>query len=269
MKSADLFGIRLDHLDDDELNALLSEWLEGEKRRIIVTPNPEIILRAKTSSDFARMLGKADLSLPDGIGVLYAVKALHGLDIHRHTGTDTVERLAKLCQGKMMLIGGELPNVAQTSATLLAKENPSCAVAGYDPGVIQLNREGVKISKDVIERIQAFKPDIIAVGLGQEKQERFILQILPYLPSVKIAIGVGGAFDMISGAISRAPMWMRKTGFEWAWRLYLEPKRVKRIYKASVLFPFSVAVAAVKQGELFLACRRVFPLISKQILGKK
>jgi N-acetylglucosaminyldiphosphoundecaprenol N-acetyl-beta-D-mannosaminyltransferase len=80
-------------------------------------------------------------------------------------------------------------------------------------------------------------PDILFVALGAPKQERWIFENLNKLESVKLAMGVGGAFDFLSGKTKRAPLWMRKIGLEWFWRLIIEPRRVKRIIDAVIVFP--------------------------------
>lgn len=89
---------------------------------------------------------------------------------------------------------------------------------------------GYQEEAGVIDKINLLKPDVLLVGLGSPKQEEFIYRHLKDMPSVKLAIGVGGAFDFISGRIKRAPAPMQKAGLEWLWRFLLEPSRIKRIY---------------------------------------
>ena len=88
----------------------------------------------------------------------------------------------------------------------------------------------------MLERIRAFRPDILAVGFGHGKQEKWIADHLTTLP-VHIAMGVGGSFAFLSGRIPRAPKWMRLIGLEWVWRLVREPSRIGRIFRATVVFP--------------------------------
>ena len=89
------------------------------------------------------------------------------------------------------------------------------------------------------------KPDILFVAFGHGKQEKWINEYLRDLPSVKIAMGVGGAFDYLSGQTSRAPLWMRKIGLEWLYRLIREPKRLKRIWRAVIIFPIYFVKSAL------------------------
>ncbi len=88
----------------------------------------------------------------------------------------------------------------------------------------------------VIQRIRDAHPDILLVALGHGKQEKWIASHLAELPSVKIAMGVGGAFAFIAGRVRRAPKLMRALGLEWLWRLFLQPWRIVRIYRAIIVF---------------------------------
>jgi N-acetylglucosaminyldiphosphoundecaprenol N-acetyl-beta-D-mannosaminyltransferase len=81
-------------------------------------------------------------------------------------------------------------------------------------------------------------PAILIVAFGHIKQEEWIQQNLKDLPSVQVAIGVGGAFDMISGYLRRAPRLFRFFGLEWLWRFLIQPYRYKRIWKAIITFPY-------------------------------
>ena len=89
---------------------------------------------------------------------------------------------------------------------------------------------GYQDFNNVIEKINIARPDILLVGLGSPKQEKFIYENLSKMPSVKLAVGVGGAFDFISGRVKRAPKILQKIGMEWLWRLFVQPQRIKRIF---------------------------------------
>ncbi|TRZ77530.1 glycosyltransferase, partial [bacterium] len=81
---------------------------------------------------------------------------------------------------------------------------------------------------------------LVAYGNPASRQEKWIEQNLPKLPSVKVAMGVGGSFDFLAGNIARAPKWMQRIGIEWLWRLGRQPRRGKRIFRAVVVFSLSV-----------------------------
>ena len=102
------------------------------------------------------------------------------------------------------------------------------------------NSNNDKLNEELIQRINKTKPDIIFVAFGSPKQEEWIHESLKRIPSVKLAIGVGGSFDFISGKTKRAPLIFQKLWLEWLWRLILEPRRIGRIYNATVKFSWLI-----------------------------
>jgi N-acetylglucosaminyldiphosphoundecaprenol N-acetyl-beta-D-mannosaminyltransferase len=108
-----------------------------------------------------------------------------------------------------------------------------------------VNADGTSDEKteDAMTRITLFAPEILLVGFGHPKQERWIANNLHQFPSVKIVVGVGGTFDVWAGRIFRAPKWLRALGLEWLWRLMQEPKRFRRIWNAVIVFPYAWLVS--------------------------
>lgn len=248
MRSVNLLDVRLDDLTASELDERLSDWLMGQESHVIVTPNPEMLLDARRHKWFQDILNGADLSLPDGFGVQLVLKGLFGKSIHRHTGVDTVERLVNVAAeqgGRVAFLGGR-PGVAEKAAKILMNRY-SIKIEAIDPGAITIDvDQRIRMAPDIIDRIKAFEPDVLIVALGQKKQELLVQQHLGMFPSVRIAIGVGGAFDMISGKTRRAPRFVQKIGLEWLWRLMLEPQRIYRILNAVVVFPITVIYSRLR-----------------------
>lgn len=255
MSSHTLLNIRLDDLSDKELDQTLLDYLNGTGQKMVVTPNPEFLLLARRDKGFAEILNRADLSLPDGAGLEYAVAALTDNYLaHRHAGVDTLERLARLAVGNhsILLLGAPLKNVA-AAAEIFKQKYPEVKIRAFDPD--QVSASG-GVEEKIISEIKNFSPIVLAVGLGQGKQERFIAQYLSRLPSVRIAIGVGGAFDIISGHLPRAPRFMRQMGLEWLWRLFKEPQRWPRIFRAVIVFPLQVTKITLIEHKFWRACGR-------------
>ena len=96
------------------------------------------------------------------------------------------------------------------------------------------------VYEKIIQEIAASNSDILFIAYSPPKQEKWIVENLGKMPLIKLAMGVGGAFDFIAGQIPRAPKILRIIGLEWLWRLIQEPRRVKRIFKAVVVFPWLV-----------------------------
>lgn len=127
---------------------------------------------------------------------------------------------------------------AEKTAKFLQRQFPKLKIAGFNCGG-EVNQDGALQDKNILAKIKQSRPDILFVAFGCPKQEKFIIRYLSKLKSVRIAIGVGGAFDILSGKIQRAPKLFRFFGLEWLWRLVKEPKRIKRIYTATVKFPLN------------------------------
>lgn len=256
-----LYGIHIDDLAKEQLELLLIQWLNSQKGHAIFTPNPEFLLAARTHKTFHVLLNKSDLSLPDGIGLKFATAALTDDRLHhRQTGVDTLLLFAQLCQThhKRLLLLGGMDGVAYEAAQELNKQFPRLSVVGIDPGYLSGDDRSISIPDTLFDEIQTVKPDVIAVALGQGKQERVCLDLLERFPSIRITIGVGGALDTLSGRLTRAPQWMRTSGFEWLWRLIIQPRRWKRIVQATIVFPLVVLVDTIKQRRFLKACRNVF-----------
>ena len=267
MKEFTIMNIRVDDLSDTELTDTLSEWLKGDKQRIIVTPNPEFLLQAKTDHQFRTCLNKADLSLVDGVALRYAVAALTDQFLqNRHTGVDALKLLAKLCanQNQVLCLLGGAPGAGEKTAEVFIESFPNLKVVSIDPGHIEKNED---LDPDLIMQINNHHPAVLAVALGQGKQEWFMKEFINQFPDLKIAIGIGGALDSTSGTLPPPPAWLKKAGLEFLWRLKIQPKRIRRIFNASIIFPITIALISIKQKRFIKACSRVFPEVFRQLRG--
>ena len=212
MDKTEIFGIKFDNLTMEE--AL--ENIQG----FIVLLYSEFVVRAQKDEEFRNILNSADFCLCESRG-LWLMARLLGRKIKEPiNGVDLIYNLVskfEIRNSKFFLFGGTEGVVCKT------KEKLGDKIIGYVNGYQDYSK--------VIEKINLLKPDVLLVGLGSPKQERFIAENLSKVPSVKLAIGVGGAFDFISGHIRRAPRFFQKIGFEWLWRLFVQSKRMKRIFK--------------------------------------
>lgn len=212
----EIFGIKIDNLTMDEALKKIRGFLKDGKQHYIVLPYSEFIVRAQKDKEFRNILNKADLCLCEGRG-LWIMARLAGKKLKENIwGIDLMYKLS----GKIFLLGGG-ENVLKKTKERLGEK-----VIGFEHGYQDLDR--------VIDKVNKVKPEILLVGLGSPRQEKWIYKNLNKMPSVKVAIGVGGAFDFISGRIKRAPKFIQKIGLEWFWRLILQPRRIKRIYKGVI-----------------------------------
>lgn len=236
-----ILGTKVHKVTLSQAIARANRFLESSRQHYIVTPNPEIILCARTNPRYRAVLNKASLSIPDGSGIVWASKRLYGRSglRERVAGVDFMQVFLKSLSNrsywsyrsyKVLLLGGR-NNSAHNAANILQKQSPN--VAFY-----ALGNEKSRHLKFIINEI--IQPDCIFAALGAPKQETWIARNLSKLPSVKLAMGVGGAFDMISGKTPRAPSAIRALRAEWLWRLFLEPWRLPRILRAVIIFPLFI-----------------------------
>lgn len=255
MRSVSIFGVRLDDLTSDELRARLLELLDRSEPSLVVTPNPEFLLAARSNSAFRDVLNASALSIPDGVALRFAAAALDGAQgLHRHPGVDVLPELAMMCRDRgviLVLLGATNCILAQTKMRF-ATLAEGVSIVTVNPGFI--DAENPHLAQHIIDDLCLIGPCVVAVALGQGsgssqgKQEFVAAQIVANVPNARIVIGVGGAFDALSGAVRRAPTVFQRFGFEWLWRLCIEPWRFRRIFRATILFPIIVAYGTVRSG---------------------
>lgn len=265
-----IFGVRIDDVSLDELNKTINDWLEFETGKVIVTPNAEFLLCSNKNQTFKNDLLASDLSLPDGVSLRFAIAAITDNYLQSHyPGVDLVSLLTQACaaRGKKILFFGGDDNSAMLSVVELKKRFNELDAQYFNPGHIRYEGNDLIIQNEIIDMLNKMNPDVVAVALGQAKQERFIFQMRERAPNVRIWIGVGGSFEMISKLKPRSPAILCKIGFEWLWRLIIEPKRFPRIFKATIIFPIAVVCATLKQRRLTKAVIKVTNEIFKQLKG--
>ena len=204
----------------------LSQWLKEDKTRLIFTPNAEIISMAQDNPALKHALVAADLTVPDGIGVIWAARQFGTPLPERVPGIELLEQLLALVSRKnytVYFLGGR-PGVAAEAARRLQLRYENLTVAGFHHGYFDPQAE-----QQVLAQIAAVKPDILAVALGAPKQELWLTRWAGKLP-VKIALGVGGSLDVIAGQVKRAPLIWQRLGLEWLYRMVTDRRRLKRFW---------------------------------------
>ena len=218
-KDIKILGVGITNATFREVLEYLVENAQNSSRKIFVTTlNPEILVHASKNFDYKNILNSSDLALADGVGVLIGARILGKPLRERISGVDLMENLCEEASKRPITVGllGGRQNVAEEAADRLKKRYPGLKVA-------------FAIS-DWYDSEAKFRPlvcDILFVALGHPKQEIWISKHLQEI-DVKIAIGVGGAFDYLSGRVPRAPKIIRSLGFEWLFRLIIQPWRIRR-----------------------------------------
>lgn len=218
-----ILGVRFDSLTRQQAAQAGAALLEAPGFHYAVTPNPEFLLAAEKDASFRKILNEADLTLPDGIGVIYAARILGRPLQGRVTGIDfSGDLLARLNEtgGRLYLLGAK-PGVAQRAGENIQAQYPNLVLCGTHDGYFQDNAA-------VAGEIAQAGPDLLFVCLGAPKQEKWMVQWGP-ATGARLAIGLGGVLDVYSGQVERAPEMFQKLGLEWAYRLMKEPSRVGRM----------------------------------------
>ena len=235
----DVLGVGFDNVTLEGAVAAAGEMLAEGGFHYAVTPNAEFVQRAEKDEAFRAALNKADLVLPDGIGVVHAAKILGRPLKGRVPGCDFAAALAgQLAKtgGRLFLLGAK-PGVAEQAARNLQASHPGLIVCGTHDGYF--TDDGA-----VVEQIRAAGADVVFVCLGAPKQEYWMIQNGPDT-GASFLIGLGGSLDVFAGTVKRAPAAWQKLGLEWLYRLLMQPSRAGRMAK----LPLFLVSAARARGR--------------------
>jgi N-acetylglucosaminyldiphosphoundecaprenol N-acetyl-beta-D-mannosaminyltransferase len=231
-----ILGVAVDNLTQGEALAQIDMLIAAGGSHHVVTVNPEFVIEAQANPAFRSALARADIATADGVGLLLAARYLGTPLRGRVTGVELTLRLAELAaaRGYRLFLLGAAPGVAAEAAAALQVRNPGLIIAGTFAGSPQPRHEPF-----LRQIIAAARPDLLLVAYGHPQQDLWIARNQPTL-QVPLAIGVGGTFDYLSGRVPRAPAFIRRAGFEWAYRLARQPGRWRRIVNAVPRFAWRV-----------------------------
>ncbi len=235
----DILGVRVHNCGEQGAAALIEGFLEERPARLhqVCTVNPEFVMEARGNPAFRRLLNSADLATPDGVGIVAAARLLGRPVRGRATGVALVERLAQLSarKGYRLFLLGAAPGVASKAAGVLAERYPGVEIAGVFPG-----SPHDEDWPEIKARLEKAQPDVLLVAYGAPRQDLWIQKHRDQLPrSIKLAMGVGGVYDYLSGRAPLAPLLVRRIGMEWLYRLATQPWRWRRILR---VFGFAALV---------------------------
>lgn len=221
VRSIDVLGCRVDDITMDEAVAECDRLIAVRQPAMVVTPNAEIVMAAQRDPELRRLINGAALSIPDGAGLLLAGRLL-GTPLRAHVqGTDLCYRLVE--RGHRIFLLGAAEGVAEAARGVLERQYPQARIVGTFAG--RSGSEGDAETRTAIAA--AGEVDVIFVAYGAPRQERWIARNQRDL-GVPLALGIGGVLDFMSGRVRRAPLWIRRLGFDWAFRLAMEPWRWRR-----------------------------------------
>jgi len=232
MEKVKIFGVEVDNLSFNEAVEVVKGFLEGNRLNSVCTPNTEIVMAAKDNPKLKELINDNDLIIPDGIGLIYGSKIRKRPLKERVTGFDLSVKMLELANQKgygLFLLGGK-EGVAKKASENILKQYPNIKITGYHNGYFKGSHNGYDNHDEelkIIRMINESKTDIIFVGLGFPKQEKWIGKNKHRING-KVIIGNGGTMDVLAGVSKRAPEVFQRLGLEWLYRLIREPSRIKR-----------------------------------------
>ena len=239
MTEARILGVRVDCLDMDATLGRIEGFVDEGGTHVVATVNPEFVMRAQRDREFARVLESAGLCLPDGMGVVWAARR-QGCSLQETvSGVDLIQPLAAVCarRGFRLFLLGASPGVANELGARLRAAHPTLEVASHSGG------PDPAYDAETLRLIHEHRSQVLLVAYGAPAQELWIDRLRDRL-GVGVAIGVGGAFDFLTGRVPRAPEWMRTAGLEWLFRLVRQPWRIRRM---AVLPIYAIKVLSARK----------------------
>ena len=224
--TVDILNVPIHAVTREQTLALIDAYMQESRLHQIATVNPEFVMTAQRDAHFMTVLHSADLCLPDGIGLLYAARRLHQQLPERVPGSDLVYDLAQRCatNGWRLFLLGAAPGVAEEAGKRLQERYPGLIIAGSYAG-----SPAISENEELVARINAVSAEMLFVAYGAPNQDKWIARNRNALPTVRVALGIGGALDFVTGKAVRAPRWVQKMHLEWLHRLVREPWRWKRM----------------------------------------
>ncbi len=223
-RRVELFGVPVDSVDMDSALSMIDAMIASGGSHKVLAVNPEKVMAAQADRSIADSLRSASLLIPDGIGVVLATRLLHGRPIRRVAGADLMPEICALAARrdyKVFLYGGR-DEINKAAVAELQRRYPQLSVVGSQHGYLDDDQ-----MPQLVQRINASGAQVLFLALGSPRQELWMEEHLPHL-SVAVCQGVGGTFDVLAGAVKRAPMVFQRLHLEWFFRLLSDPRRIVR-----------------------------------------
>jgi len=233
----EVLGVGFDNVTMEQAVAESVRMMNTEGAHYVVTPNPEIVETCREDREAMEVVTRADLVIPDGIGVIYGTRMLGTPLKERVPGVGLAQNLMAHMAGtdKKLFLLGSKPGVAEEAAEKLRARYPGLQIVGTHDGYF-------KEDAPVVEAIRACGADVVFVCLGAPKQEKWMARN-GEATGAHLLLGLGGCLDLFAGHVQRAPEAFRKLGLEWFYRLLKNPSRIGRMMRLPL---FLVHVAGEK-----------------------
>ena len=216
-----ILNINFDVIQIDDATQKLINAIENNEKCFVVTPNPEIVMIAQKDLELKKIINSADLVIADGIGIVLASKFNKIKIKNRVAGYDLVQKFFSMSKNYKIYFLFISTQIIELAKKNMQEKFKNINIVGAHNGFFDNNEE-------IINQINLLNPDVLLVGMGAPKQEKWIYKYKDKL-NAKVFIGIGGSFDVMSGKIKRAPTIFQKLGLEWFYRLIKQPKRFWRM----------------------------------------
>ncbi len=237
MSRIDFMNIKIDNVTMDEALDKIREFIKTRNNAYVVTPNADHMMTLQTDEMFQKVYDEADLILTDGKPLMWIAKFYKTPIKEKISGSDLFPRLCEMSakEGYTMFFLGAAEGVAAKAKENLEKKYEGLNVVGTYSPPFGFEKDEQELNK-IINMVREAHPDILIVGLGAPKQEKFAYTYRDRL-QVPVSLGLGASIDFEAGNIKRAPKWMSDVGLEWFYRMIKDPKRlVKRYLKDFKIF---------------------------------
>ncbi len=221
----DILGIGVDPVTMQEAAHRVKKFFEEGVPRMIVTADASGIVQAQSDRQLKDIYENADLVTPDSYGVVWASKRTKDPIFERVTGVELMEEICKMCaaNGYSLFLLGSAPGVAEKARIKIQEKYPTINIVGTHHGYFSKEEE-----PEIVAEISSLRPQGLIVAMGIPRQEIFIRDNM-HLIGASVNIGVGGSFDVLSGNVKRAPVFIQKMRLEWLWRLIMNPRKWKKV----------------------------------------
>ena len=236
-KQVKVLGYNVDLFSFDDAVDYTKYLLDSEYSAQVITINPEMIEFALKNENFSDILNKAELVIPDGMGIKLGL-CFKGVNQQRIPGIEYSKKILGICAENQIPVAfiGSTKNVVEKAAENIKNEIPALNIVYSRDGFFQQEEEG-----QIINELKESGARFILIALGSPKQEFFIDSARNIIKNA-VWVGVGGSFDVWSGIVKRAPVIYRKLGLEWLYRVIDNPKRISRIFPTLPIFLYRVII---------------------------
>jgi N-acetylglucosaminyldiphosphoundecaprenol N-acetyl-beta-D-mannosaminyltransferase len=247
-KNSFIFNTRVDNLARQDIVQTVDIFLKSDSFHQIATMNPEFLLLSRTDTAFREILNRCELNVADGVGLHLALWRQGKILRARVTGADLTTYILQQAENKQLevlcVVRKDGLSAWKDIRRALKKRYPKLQVEGIDTA--PTTSIGM-LRTETQQRIN--DAHIVLCNFGIPYQELFLSGLRNNPGSIRVAMGVGGSFDFLTGKIRRAPQWMRAIGLEWLWRLLLQPKRFTRIWNALIVFPIQILFTPARYNK--------------------